>query len=124
MRIPLVDVQSEFDSQVLALTKILVDSLNEEKIQEQLSTKIKGEKGISKFERFLSTKGFTDYQPHIKFLRDLQSLRSSGSAHRKGEEFRKVATRFSLEEKTLTAVFEEILDRATRFLEYLRDKLL
>ena len=54
LHIPLTNSQAEFDSQILAVTKIIIDSLNEREIVKATSVanpETKG--GISKFEKFL-----------------------------------------------------------------------
>ena len=55
----------------------------------------------------------------MKFLRELQELRSTGAGHYKGKEYEKVAARFSIGTKDLRLVFEEILRGAIAFLESL-----
>ncbi len=124
LRVPLTNDQHEFDQQVLSLTKILIDSINEEELERRLPGAIENEKGISKLERFLGSLGLTDYMPHIKFLRDLYELRSSGVGHRKGKNWRKVAVRFNLGKRDLSEVFGDILRQATRLLEYLEKRTL
>lgn len=82
LRIPASNEQKEFDDLVLALTKVLVDSLNEAELLRLISPdhrdKVVG--GISRLERVLIEHGAAGYEAHIRFLRDLQGLRSSGSA--------------------------------------------
>jgi hypothetical protein len=122
LRIPLSSDQAEFDGQVLALSRVLVESLNEESIQAALPQKEVGAKGITKLEKFLQASGLSDYQGFIKFLRDLHDLRE-GTAHRKGEKYEKAAARFRLDEKDLSHAFEDILREATIFLQYLESRL-
>jgi hypothetical protein len=123
LRVPLASGQAEFDIQVLALSKILVESLNEEGIQELLPKREVGAKGITKLENFLQARGLADCGSWIKFLRDLHDLRE-GTAHRKGDKYRRAATRFRLGEQGLPRAFEDILGEATLFLRYLEDRLL
>ena len=63
-------------------------------------------KGIDKLEKFLELQ---DLQPttEIKFLRELQNLRSSGSAHCKGEKYQRAKQHFQIEEKGFIKSFEE-----------------
>ncbi len=123
LRIPLTNDQAEFDSQVLALAKILIDSLNEEKIQKHLPTEDPGAKGISKFGAFLKIYGLTDFEPHIKLMRDLYDLRH-GVGHRKGKQFEKIAAAFQLAKRDLMVVFEDILKKAMALLQYLDERFL
>lgn len=72
-----------------------------------------------RLEKVLSAKGITGYQENIKFLRDLQSLRSSGTAHRKGTNYRKIAEELGIDSQSLRVVFEGILVKGIDFLKYL-----
>ncbi|HSK73233.1 MAG TPA: hypothetical protein VK892_16155, partial [Pyrinomonadaceae bacterium] len=123
LRIPINNSQSEFDTQVLALTKVLIDSLNEKQIINALGSSIENEKGISKFERFLEETGFASYSSHLGFLRDLQDLRSKGTAHRKGKQYPKIAEKFGLGKKNSIDVFQDILNRAIELLKFLEISL-
>ncbi len=121
IRIPATDERRDFDELVLGLTKILIDSLN----YRFLSSLIPSDQrecvtgSISRLEVALSTCGIDDATEHMSFLRNLQDLRSAGSAHRKGREYRKVARRFELDRKNLRTVFNGILQQAVEFLDYL-----
>ena len=118
LRLPLNESQEEFDHQVLSLVKTIIDSLNEKEIEKQI--KQSGElKGISKLKRWFEELHFSDYEPHIKFLRNLQELRSSGTGHRKGKNYEKISKVFKLDEKSHIDVFDEILLQAIRLIEYL-----
>ncbi len=117
LRIPVTDDHSEFDSQILAIAKILIDSLNEKELVKATRVDIKNLPGLAKFEHFLRDKSFDDYSNHIEFLRDLYALRSSGVGHRKGKKFEKVAARFELDKKALKDVFVFILTRAKEMLD-------
>lgn len=50
---------------------------------------------ISKLEAWISELGLQDYQPQIKFFRNLQELRSSGTGHRKGKGYEKISKVFN-----------------------------
>jgi len=114
LRTPLTNSQAEFDSQVLALTKLMIDSLNERELVKALpetNSEIKG--SISKFERFLQVSNFPSVQQHIQFLRKVQGLRSASVAHRKGSQYEKIALSFGIKEGNRAAIFEKILVDAT-----------
>jgi len=119
LRIPATAEQVEFDTQVMHLTKLLVDSLNEAQIASQISC-LPEEKGISKLEHYLKQIRVPDAEKHIRFLRDLQSLRSTGSAHRKGGNYAKTAEKLGLNSKDRRAVYAEFLNDAIAFLTALR----
>ncbi len=121
IRVPTINEQPEFDELVLGLTKILIDSLNERELnrlipREQLES-LRG--SISRLEAALSAGGVDDAREHIAFLRDLQSLRSSGAAHRRGREYRRIAARFELDRQDKRTVFEGFLWKAITFLDCL-----
>ena len=122
LHIPLNDEQAEFDAQVLALAKLIVDSLNEAELAKLLPSKIGGEKGISKLERFLKVKGFDD-EPVITFLRELYRLRH-GVGHRKGDDYEKAAEFFGVGKRPLKDVFIEIFIMATEMLQRLDKKFI
>jgi hypothetical protein len=120
IRIPSTDEQKDFDDLVQSLTKILIDSLN----QKALNALIPREKvpdiknSIARLEAALSACGVSDFEPHIEFLRKLQNLRSSGAAHRKGENYRKIADEFQVDSQNLRSVFAGILAKALDALKF------
>jgi hypothetical protein len=119
LRIPLSDDQSEFDTQVLAITKLLIDSLNEQEISQDLVNLPKDAKGITKLQKYLERNNFSDTTNSIQFLRNLQSLRSSGVGHRKSKEYQKIATTFQIGQLKLQDVFIKILVDATKLVDAL-----
>ncbi|NEP70871.1 MAG: hypothetical protein F6K25_03880 [Okeania sp. SIO2G4] len=116
LHIPLTNSQVEFDSQVLALTKILIDSLNEGEIVKATLGGNTEEKGISKFEQFLKAHQYPNYEQQIKFLRNLQNLRSTSVAHRKSDNYKKIAKTFGLKDSNRSDVLKEILVEVRDFL--------
>ncbi len=106
IRIPSTSEQKDFDDLILALTKILVDSLNEKElnclIPKEEFGKIKG--SISRLERVLEILKVEGYRDHIEFLRNLQNLRSAGTAHRKGKNYLKIAKAFNIHSTSLVRV--------------------
>ena len=120
LRIPATDEQSDFDELVLSLTKVLIDSLNQKELKKLILLEQKRSlKGtIDCLEVALNSCGVEDAADHITFLRKLQSLRSSGSAHLKGSNYQKIAKDFGIENKGLRAVFAGILSKALDVLDY------
>ncbi len=116
------DNQSEFDEQIRGLVKILIDSLNEKKLEELNCQKING--SINKLEHYFKSNNIIDYQAHIDFLKNLQNLRSSSVAHRKGSNYENVAKIFGIGEKSFIDIFDSILDNALELLEFLRKNFL
>lgn len=127
LRIPATDEQSDFDDLVLSLTKILIDSLNQKELKKLISLKQeqnlnpnqkKNLKEIDCLEIALNSCGVEDAAGHITFLRKLQNLRSTGSAHRKGSNYQKIANYFGIGNKSLREVFAGILSKALDVLDY------
>ena len=121
IRLPATDEQKTFDELTLALTKVLIDSLNEKYLNKLVAREKREEiKGsILKLQIALENCGRRDAESHISFLRQLQSLRSSSVAHRKSKNYRKVAAAFGVESQSLRHVFNGILSKALAFLDYL-----
>lgn len=122
LRIPATDEQQDFDNLVLSLTKILIDSLHVKRLNSLLSDEQKegaGEGGIARLEAVLAFRKVEGAAEHITFLRKLQGLRSSFSAHRKGSKYRKIAEQFNIEDQNLRDVFAGILWQAIDLLNFL-----
>lgn len=117
------DNQLEFDSQLLALTKLLVDSLNESEITQRVPTLSPNDRGITKLEKLFSARGFVAYEAHIKFLRGLQNLRSASAAHRKGTNYEKLLEEFQMDDVGQQKTFATLLDNSIKFIEYLRSNM-
>ncbi len=120
LRIPSTDEQRDFDALILSLTKILIDSLNERRlntlIPEDQKARLKG--SIARLEAVLSAHDVEGVAERIAFLRKLQSLRSSSAAHRKGRNYRKIAKDFGIESQHLRDVFTGIIWQALDVLDY------
>jgi hypothetical protein len=121
IRVPSSDEQKDFDDLVQSLTKILIDSLNEKAlnafIPPEQTTTMKG--SISRLESALRARGVSGFEPHIDFLRRVQNLRSSGAAHRKGSNYRRIADEFQVDSQNLRTVFAGILVKALDVLNFL-----
>ena len=128
LRIPSTDEQGDFDELVLSLTKILIDPLNQKELKKLISFKQEQnltsdqkeslKKSIGCLEIALNSCGVEDAADHIAFLRKLQKLRSTGTAHLKGREYQKIANYFDIESKGLQEVFAGILSKAVDVLDY------
>ena len=123
LRIPLLDSQEEFDNQVLSLVKLIIDSLNENKIEMSISPGKKITGSISKLEELFKKGGLSEYEEIVKFLRNLQGLRSASVAHKKGSNYEKISRTFQLGELSKIDVFEKIMSQANNFLKYIEDNL-
>ena len=117
------DNQVEFDSQLLSLTKVLIDSLNEKEIAKRAEGIEPNEKGISKLGKMLTTCGLSGFEGHIKFLRVLQDLRSKSAAHRKGSSYDALVEELQLSDVGQKAVFAGLVSSAVDFLKFLENNL-
>jgi len=122
LRIPLNDSVAEIDAQVLSLTKILIDSINEKEISKEITVE-KDDKGITKLKKYFEAKGLVNATAHIEFLRNLQSLRA-GSGHRKGDAYKNASKHFELDTKGYRSGFEAILEKSLELLQCLSNELL
>jgi hypothetical protein len=123
IKIPANDEQKEFDNFILSLTKLLVDSINEKELNKHLSVSdsVKYNGSINKLERLLEISQVDDNINIISFLRKLQNLRSSGAAHRKGDNYEKIIDEFGFQEKTYTDIIMAILYKSNIFLLFIKD---
>lgn len=122
LRVPATDEQRDFDEIIMSLTKILIDSLNVKYIKKMIPfekrEELKEKKGIALLEAAMHLNEIEGVEGHIDFLRKLQGLRSSGSAHRKGENYENLAKHFGIKDKKLRDIFTEILISATDVLDF------
>jgi hypothetical protein len=121
LRVPLTKSLAEFEDQLLGLTKVLVDSLNDSEIAKALNGPLPDEKSIAKLKRFLEGKGYPSIRRDVDFLLLLQKARSSGAAHRKGDSFEKVAKKLGLTTQQCSEVFSNLLRRAIEMIDGLTE---
>lgn len=120
LRVPVNNSIAEMDILVLSLVKILIDSLNEKGILGQLTGNYEKLVGsISKVEAWLNEKNIENREKHIKFLRNLQELRSSGTGHRKGKGYQKIAKILDVKNENYGETFSSLLKDSTEFLEFM-----
>ncbi len=112
------DEQKEFDEQVLSLTKILIDSLNEKELHKLLPGAC-GDRGISLLEKVFVHQNICGGKTHIDCLRNLQNLRSTSVAHRKGKEYVKACKLVGLDIKSLSEVMGSLFSGATELVRFL-----
>lgn len=108
LRIPLNDNQKEFDEVISLTAKIFVDSLNLKGLKEKISQKKLSsldEKQLGQslflFEVFLKENSFDNAENLCQLLRDIQIIRSTGVAHRKGSKYEKAIKRIGIREGQL-----------------------
>jgi hypothetical protein len=107
--------QSEFDSQVLSLVKITIDSINVKGIKVVMP----GDetKSMKLFSAFIKTKEI-DFDA-ARFLGGLQGVRSSGVAHRRGKTYEKTINRLEIDDNDLITAFDKILEQMTELINSL-----
>lgn len=113
------DNQAEFDSQLLALTKVLIDSLNEKAIAKGLTTLAPNDKGITKVVKYFEANGTSGFAEHMKFLRVLQDLRSKSAAHRKGSSYDELILELGIPDQGQKKAFAALLERAGLWIDFL-----
>lgn len=125
MRIPSSENQGDFDDMAGDLVVVLIDSLNQECLRKLLPPAKQAEleeaeaKSITYLQAVLchyNGENVENAKEHIKFLRKLQGLRSTGISHRKGKKYLKSFKCFELDQG-LQKGFTRILRRATEVLE-------
>lgn len=120
VRIPVTNSQAELDEQIGHLTKLLIDSLNEKDLAARAGVLDEGTKGIGKLARFLETTQFPERQSIVQLLQDLQTLRSTGSAHRKGSGYEKIIAKRGVDPTRKPDAIRRLLEEATVALRALR----
>lgn len=120
VRVPVTNSQAEFDEQVGHLTKLLVDSLNEKELEIRAGALDEDTKGIRKLAGFLKTTKFSECRAVIQLLQDLQNLRSTGSAHRKGSAYKKIVAKLAIDPTRRPETIRRFLEDATLALRALR----
>jgi hypothetical protein len=120
LHVPYTESVMDFDNEIVKLTKLLVDSINDGELEKHITVE-KNERSLSKLEKYLTAKGRKDFEPHVAVLRDLQRYRSQNAAHRRGKDanksFAKLVTGVTSRRDTLSV----ILDKAIHLLAYLRE---
>jgi hypothetical protein len=117
LHVPAPENQKDFDDQVMALSKLLVERLNEREFTKHVQVAA-DEKGITKFGKYLDDVGIPKEQL-IRFLRNLNGLRS-GPAHVKGKDYQRAAEHFDVAGKGFDQAFADMLTEATALIEQLR----
>lgn len=115
---------SDFENQIKALAKVIVDSINEKKVSNQLDGE--EDKGITKLENWLKTQNVV-CDEEIKFLRNFQDLRSEYAVHRKsrkGVNKKSFFRYFQMDTKNNKEVLDSIFGKMTSMLQTLTHQLI
>lgn len=122
LHIPTTNSQKEFDDQIASIAKIFIDSLNGKALANGLTIEKQNPGSIDKFEAFLISQRLS-FPQMISFLKNLQALRSTGIAHRKGDNYEKVKIFFDIDKKDFPTVFDDILIKCIWVLNTLENSL-
>lgn len=121
--------QNELDNATLLLNKLMNDVINDTEIKKVIRNidptidfeNIKGT--INLLEKLFELKGLTDYKDEIKHIRNIQDLRSSGSCHPKGKNYKKVRKNSNQDEYHNSDAFRLLLKEAHDFLYYVENNI-
>lgn len=111
IRSMLTNEQSEFDAQILAVAKVTIDSVNVKALHEYIPDESGESKSIVLLELLFSKLKIAQSDQVGAFLRGVQSVRSTGVAHRKGTEYGKVISKLSIDDGNYQAEFDLILTK-------------
>ncbi|MBP9019489.1 MAG: hypothetical protein KBG04_06710 [Bacteroidales bacterium] len=128
LHLPLTEEWKEFDEQVQALAKITVDSLNVNLLSRESGQKIDGSsiKGsIDLLGVYLSGMEVKENikEEIIHALHAVQTIRSTGTAHRKGSNFNKTLQRFQLDNLSNREKVKKLIKDLTRALSLMAEAM-
>ena len=117
IRSMLTNEQAEFDAQILALTKVTTDSINIKELRKLIEVSDPEVKSIALVEILLNKINASNVSRHVALLRGVQSVRSTGVAHRKGTEYDKAIAKLDINENNYQAEFDHLLRGLVSFFE-------
>lgn len=121
LRVPSTDEVRDLDEIVLSLTKVLIDSIDVRRIRSLLPEALSKDctRGIDCLKLLLEDRGAENADPHIKFLRSLQRLRSKGVAHRKGRGYEKLLRDSGWSQMSERDIVRSLIEESVALLEFL-----
>lgn len=117
LRSMLTNEQSEFDAQILALTKITIDSINVKSLRKHLEVSDSDVKSIALIEILLQKLKSNNTIRFVNLLRGIQSVRSTGVAHRKGNDYTKAIARLDIDDGDYASEFDLLLMEMNDFFD-------
>lgn len=109
LRSMLTKEQSEFDGQILALTKSTIDSINVKSLREYLKVTDPSIKSIGLMELLLTALQSRNLTEQVSLIRGIQSIRSTGVAHRKGTDYEKIISKLNIDDNDFQNEFDHLL---------------
>ena len=125
LRVPTVDEESHFKDSVLDLANLLIERLNEKRLEDLIPVKAREEikRGINRLEYVLDSRKVKGAEKHIIFLRCLWDLRNTrGGSHPEfldDSRYKRASMHFDLENLDRQEAFAKILEEAVQFLDFL-----
>lgn len=123
IRSMLTNEQAEFDGQVLSLAKVTIDSANVKSLLEATKNADAEGKSIILLGEMFKLLKLDDVDGRTAFLRGVQSVRSSGVAHRKGTTYEKTIAKLNIDADNYKAEFDIILNGFAKLFADIRAKL-
>ncbi len=117
LRSMLTKEQSEFDAQILALTKVTIDSINVKSLRDHLKVTDTAIKSITLMELLFDELKSPNLPDLVGLLKGIQSVRSTGVAHRKGTEYEKTISKLNINDSDYPLEFDELLLGMTSLFE-------
>jgi len=124
LHVPTSEELLEFENQILAMAKILPDSINQYSLKQLLINNDDLKGGINILEKFLILYfkiREEEAKEIVRPLRNIQDIRSKAVAHRKGKGYKKVYNKTGLIEGNYINSFEKILEEAIIMLKKIED---
>lgn len=125
LRMFAVDEESHFKDSILDLANILLERLNEERLENLIPVSKRKDikRGINRLEYVLDYRKIEGAEKHIIFLRCLWDLRSTrGGSHPElleDSRYKRASAHFDLENLNRPEAFAKILEEAVQFLNFL-----
>lgn len=119
IRSMLTNEQFEFDAMILAITKVTIDSINVDDLKIHLGIQEGDSKSIDLLDILFKKYNLPDSNKAISLLRNIQTLRSTGVAHRKGTNYDKIITKLGIDDGNYRKKFDNILFEFVKLLDEL-----
>lgn len=114
--------QSEFDEQILGLAKVTIESANVKGMRAHLQLSDDDSKSIVLLRKLFTHIGL-EAEESVGLLQRVQSVRSTGAAHRKGEEYEKAMSKLGIDGDYQTK-FDVILRGFATLFDSVREAIL
>ena len=116
VRVPPSNSIDQFDRQILSLTKLLVECLDDRNLTNNISSPIpKNTKSISKLQLWLEQENYPNTERDIRFLRGLNDLRNQSAAHLKTSNYSTLLGSLNVSSDKRDGI-KHLLTSAVRFL--------